>query len=326
MHWANDLLYYTIHDTNKQPLVSLQKQFCFNSPLDTVTKGVMDVMFAASCFQLPIVIELGQLFWMFARELIRLRVSTVDHLNFLLWGVVLPQTVLVLDPVTFTLDSLIPPIKTQITIQGRVETQTSDDEVFETSTRTILLVPSNSSLIFLSDVRLCTLTVKQVENPAYRQSECVLQFLGFGPRALNLYMNGVELVNAGCSVVNYDKVHCNHLSVTDAVVGFLGTNIKDLYLTGTHTHLLETEVKTGFYFCDTALSLRDISTFVCAKHTIFNCHVVFDAKISKVCVVEDSAIYECTHMGELLTCSNCVPSFVSCKVIMRVPLPFVSVS
>ena len=328
MHWASKELFYRVFTTNDMPLQELQTQFNFQSLLDDSAKGVMDVMFIASCFQLPVVLELGELFWIFAREVIRLRVSTVDHLNFLLWDSVLPQTVLVLDPVTFFLDTLLPPIKNQITIQGTVvENQLENQSnVVETVARSILDVSSQASLIFLSDVRLCTLVVRQVDSPGTKLVESVIQFMGFGARSLSVYMNGVELINAGCSVVNYENVHCNHLYVTDAVVGFLGTNIGNLYLTGTHTHLLDNSVQPGYLFCDTAFCLKDVSNFVCTNQTIYQCKVIFDVRIARVCVIEDAVMCQCDHMGELLTSANCTPSFVRCKVSLRLPVVFMCVT
>lgn len=315
LHWASEPFYFYLHGMLSMSLQDVQAEFKQGSRMDGLSKGVMEVMFWVSCFQPPVVVALGDCFWDLARELIRLQVSNVDQLNYLFWGGLIPQTVIVLEAREYQMDSMIPPIKADISIEGCVcpveHTNLSEEHVQEDETRTVLRISSHSSLIFTGSVRLLNLTVSQSEmSSVHTLSEVSMKFIGLEPDHATIVMDGVKMCSAGCSVSNYSKVNCNHFSVTGAMAGFIGYNIKSLHMAGSQTHLENPSFKTGFFFCDTAMLLRDVTSFIVTKQTFYENNVVFDMRVRAVCIVEDSVIARCDHMGEIMTSVNCHPTFI----------------
>jgi hypothetical protein len=56
--------------------------------------------------------------------------------------------------------------------------------------------------------------------------------------------------------------------------------------------------------------LRDVTSFIVTKQTFYENNVVFDMRVRAVCIVEDSVIARCDHMGEIMTSVNCHPTFI----------------
>ena len=310
MHWSEEKLYCHICRMLRYPHSQLLLEFQTNSKTDSLTTGVMDIMFLASCFQLPLVCELGPRFWFFTKELIHLRVSSVDHLNSLLWGLVLPQTVILLDPKPYFMDSDLEAISVDITIKGSKGGASAEEE-------TVIVVHSKTSLVFIGSVRLVGLKFKQQRHDPNQSeySDTVLSFIGWGDDKLLLFMKDVQLVNAGCSVSAYNRAHFCCVSVTDALIGIHVTNVKDVFLSSGDMLCPGTSFDPpGFFYCDTAIVASDVSVLIAGHQIISHCHTVFDLKVKHTCVVEESTISSCDHMGKIMTSPNCTPSLIGVSV------------
>lgn len=317
MHWSAEKLYFYLHQMHSMGHETFQNEFRSGSMLDEVTHGVMDVMFAAACYS-PVMGRIGTLFWPLAREIIRLRVEGTDQLNLVLWFGVIPQTVLVLEPKTYILDSMVPPILSDISIEGSVPLGSIQCESWELEScaRTVLEIPGNSSLVFVGNVRVTTLLVRHLEvlSGPSSSDDAMLKFHGSGDQESSLIFDRVMLTGSGCSVVGYEKVHCNQLSVSDAVVGFEGRNIHTLSFTGSINEFSSQFLKSGCLFCDHALRLFDVCSLFCSGQFFENNKIILYVQVRKTCVFENSVMVQCDHMGEILCSPGCSPSFFKLKV------------
>lgn len=309
MHWCGNAMFSRVTAMHKMSLKDLHVEFSFGSRLDQAIGGVMDVMFVASCFEFPVKDCMGSLFWILARELILVRASTVDQLNLLLWKKPLPQTVLMLDPIPYFVDSMVPHIDHQISIQGTVVEKDNEDESPGLLTaRTLILVASTSTIIFRNSVRLSALQVIQVETSGARQMEYVLSFIGTGARNLSVSLQAVDVRNAGCFVTQYSKLSGNHFGVTNASTGLALRDVDQVFLTATHQRLAYNGFNSWFSHCEVAFSFFGVSTFVGANVFVFECHVVCDVKVKNIFVLENSRFQKCFAWGEILSTPTCIPS------------------
>ena len=320
MHWSAESLYFHLHSMGSKDSDEFQKEFNIGSVLDAATNGVMDVMFTAACYS-PVMARLGDAFWPLARELIRLRVGSTDQLNLLLWFGVIPQTVLVLEPKRYYLDSMIPHVKTNISIEGSIGLDSNECDSWEQEycARTLLEVPGNTSLVFLCNVRISTIFVQRREvSSVYSSNRSVLRFHGSQAKDSSLVLDRVMLVGSGCYATGFEKVHCNQLSVVDASVGFIGKNINTLSLTGGVSDVGGGTVKSGFIFCDEALRLSDVGSFYCSGQCFEDARMIFRIRIRQTCVVENCVLVRSDHMGEIMASPGCSPSFLRLQVISLV--------
>lgn len=305
LHWCKDRVYSRVAVMHAMPFDTLCREFTDGSVLSSMMEGVMDVLFVASCFELPVVVLLGRLFWLLASELINIRVSSVDQLNLLLWNRVLPQTLLVLDPVPFYLDSMIESVDYVVTIQGTVGVS---DGTYP-PTRTVLMVPSSSVLGFCDSVRLSKLEVRHFEVDGVNQTEHVLGFSCTDGEDKVIFLQGVDVYDGGCSISGYGKVHTNHFSVTNTSVGVTVENVGQMFITATQNVLSEAGFKSGVFSCGLGFSFAGVSTFVGSGVCIRRCGVVFDVRVKRVFVLEDSCVLKCDSFGEILSSPVCIPSF-----------------
>lgn len=322
LHWCHDELYAHICTMNGMNDDDFQHQFVFGSSLDHATVGVMEILFAASCFECPIVVDMGKLFWVFCRELIRIRVSDVDQLNFLLWGQVVDQTVLVLDPVDFHLDSMIPAIQSVISIEGSFVTSREGYNHYTT-----VYMASHSSLIFHGNARVSKLIIKRFEVLGAAKTPFSMIFEGVWGEERKVYIYMLMLHDGGCRVKSYNEVHCDCLMVDDAVVGLHAESIKRIYVQQQGHAQAPQGFHPGFSMCETALTLKFVNHFVCTGCYFKNCFVVWDGRIASVCVVQDVSIMGCVHMGEILMSPGHHPSFVGvtvCFILLFSMNPMVS--
>lgn len=327
MHWAKEELYHQIHRMMRLSDEKLAFELHPGSITDSMTNGVMDVMFLASCFNFPLVRVMGDRFWSFTKELINLQVSSSNHLNSLLWGLVLPQTVVILDAKRYEMDPLLTPISVDITIKGSyLETASHSLQSDQVVEKTVLAVNSETKLFFTASARLMGITFEQVHYSSLvsKRSDTVMEFMGWGFDPLVLFMKDVHLVNAGCSVSAFDKVHCSQCSVTDSELGFHVTNVKDLFFSGGDLFYPKgSGVKTGFFNCELSLYVRDVFYLLVCQQHFDHCDTVFDFKVQNRCIVENCKISSCNCMGAIMTSPNCTPSLIDLVVSLSLSSFFI---
>jgi hypothetical protein len=321
MHWACEELFSFVFKLMKMPLPELETQLKFRSQLDSMTNGVMEVMFVASCLEFEMVKEMGSLFWVFTRALVTLDVSSGDQLNLLLWENVLPQTIIQLEAKEYILDSLLPQIHTTLTIQGvepdpsqEMQGGDSEDEDVMENKSTVLMVHGQAVLTFTGNVRIYHVTIQHLSSDAVRDSNSVVSFYAAADTPCTVFMNNVAIVNNGCSVVNYTNAHFNNCSITSAVYGFLLFNIEKVYIMGTGDLGAVEPKKVGVFSSQTAICARDIRSLMLRRQIFFQNDVVFDSRVSSSCILENVAIVDCTHMGEMLSSAKCTLTFIDVVV------------
>ena len=315
LHWCSNQMFARVTAMHKMSLKDLHSEFQFGSRLDRVMVGIMDVMFVASCFEHPYVLSMENMFWIFAQEIILVRASNVDHLNLLLWRKPLPQTVIMLDPIPYFIDSMIPHIDDTISIQGTV-VETDDGETSSIlSARTLIMVPSTSTLVFRGNVRLSVLQVMQFETSGGRQMEYVMSFIGSGVEGLTVSMQAVDVRNAGCFIAGYSKLSANHFGVTNATTALSARDVDQIYLTATHKRLADNGFNSWFSYSDVAFDFFGVSTFIGTDVFVFECHVICDVKMKKIFVLENSKFHGCTAWGEILSAPTCSPSLYHNEVL-----------
>ena len=303
LHWVGEDLYYHIHCMQKMSLETLQNEFREQRDLDRLATGVMDVLFLSSCFKLPSVVAMGPCFWVFARELIQLKLSSVDHLNSLLWGLVLPQTVIVLEPKKYALDSLLDPIAVPLTIRGQ-----KDDQGVTT-----VEVHSQTSLIFFHNTRLHRLRFVQAPSVSVPSTDFLVKFCGFGGCKLTAFMVDVEFVCAGYSVQNYLQVQCNHVHVSRAAVGLSAYSVERLSILGCDSEVM-CEGHTGFNGCGIGIQIMDVDHLLVENQVFSGTEKIFHACVKTSSEVKDSNADACVSMGVLLMARHFTPVFIDFEV------------
>lgn len=309
LHWVKESLFSHIRCMKSMPLHMSVLEFQPNAVLWRLAYGVMDVMFATSCFKPPVMAKMGNLFWIFARELICLRIQSGDMLNSLLWGLVLPQTIIRLpaSPVGaefFEIDSLMDPISAEISIYG-----CRSDEG-----RTTVNVCSHASLVFLSCVRLSSITFVHKQSPTLAgKVESVLSFHGWRVSPLQLFMTDIIIQNGGISISDYSLVHCNNLFVQQASVGVRAVGVKRLFITGVLVFGMA-GVNTGFSRCATVLRTQDVHEISLGRLVISDCSKLFEVEGCELMVFGNSLVARCQSLGSIMMPVSLRASFINVVV------------
>jgi hypothetical protein len=307
LHWVKDSLFSRVNCMKYMTLPNIARELQRNSVLWGVAYGVMDVMFVTSCFKLPVMQRMGDLFWVFAKEIIKLHIQSGDMLNSLLWGMVLPQTIICLphSPTGFVIDSLLDPISADITIQG----------CEKSAGRTIIYVYSHTSLTFLSSVRMNSVTfVHRASSSPMPKVGTVLQFCGWKLSPLEVFMNDVFVECGGICLSDYHVVHCNNLFVRGASVGVSVSGVTRLFITGISIEGVSGGDNTGFDSCETGLRVRNVREVSLGRIVVSNCARLFDAEVGDMFVFGNSMILKCGEIGSILMPVGRRASFVNLVV------------
>ena len=307
LHWVKEELHYHIYCMNKMSLDMLQCEFSEQRTLDKLATGVMDVLFISACFKLPSVDAMGPLFWIFARELIQLHLASVDQLNSLLWGLVLPQTVIVLEPKKYALDSLLDPIIVPLTIQG----QQTDQGV------TTVEVSSQTSLVFFNNARLDKIRFVQTLPVSMPPTEFIVKFSGYGGCKLVASMTDVEFVRAGFSVQFYNRMQCNHVFVSRAVIGIHARNVEQLSILGYGSNEM-CDSPTGFDACALGMQFMDVDLLLIENQAFSGTEKIFHACVKTSCIVRNCSADNCPNLGTILMAGHATPVFVDFEVSVSV--------
>jgi hypothetical protein len=312
LHWVKNSLFSRVNCVKYMTLPNMARELQCNSALWAIAYGVMDVMFVTSCFQLPVMQRMGDLFWVFAKEIINLRIQSGDMLNSLLWGMVLPQTIICLPhtPTGFVLDSLLDPISVDVTIQG----------CERSAGRTVIYVYSHTSLTFLSGARLNGITfVHRASSSPMAKVGTVLQFCGWKLSPLEVFMNDVVVECGGVCLSDYHVVHCNHLFVRNAPVGVSVSGVNRLFITGISIAGISGGDNTGFDSCETALRIRNVCEVSLGRIVVSNCARLFDAEVGDIFVFGNSMILKCGEIGSILMPVGRRASFINLVVCLCSP-------
>ncbi len=285
-----------------------RSQFCFGSDFDDELRGVMDVFFAASCFQKPSIHRMETLFWFLAKEFISLHVDSSDKLNFLLWGSLLPQTVLTLAPIMFHVDSLIPPIEVMLTIEG-TSTSVPKDDLVEGSFSSEVLLPSNMGMIFRSDARIINVTFRRLGLSTLPYVNNLLSFVGKAGVRNDVYLNTVQVYDGGLNAIRCNKVHGRGVVVFGATVGVSLDTVADFVFTEFVSDGASRFPEAGIFSSRIAFSFHQVDGVEIDSIRVSSVGHVLVGSISNMFVMSNSCIDYCSCMGHLNVLSDIRPVF-----------------
>ena len=311
LHWVDPSLYKTINSMKSLSIEELQAEFQTpDSRLCSEVNGVMDLMLVCCCFRLPLVMEMDHLFWHFARALVLLDVGSVDTLNSLLWGLVLPQTVLVLEPKQYILDSLLDPIFVPITIRG-----TKDQATLQT---TILGVYSQTSLVFFHHVRFWHLTFARVVTASIMPpSDFIVKLIGWDGCKHKAYFWDVEMLDGGISCIFFDLLQCNRLLVKGAECALAVYSTKTLCVRGWDQHTLLPSERSAFDECTLAIKAKEVVHLKIQDVKFSRLFELFNVRASHVCSIEKSIISPtCMRLGRILMPEDSPCIFTDVEVLL----------
>lgn len=294
LSWCSSSFYVCISKMYKTNASDLSSVFNFGTVLDYETKGIMEVLFAVSCFRSASVESMGSLFWIFASELIRIQVHDVDYFNLLLWGQTLPQTVLVLAPVVFQLDCMIPGIENVISIEGTANSSQGVNILGDSVRRSTIVVPTNTSMVFFNSVKISGVDVKRFLVPyAPVCDRCISMTTPVSGGKL-VRMMDVEFFGGGLNVSNYDSVCCLGLTIHEAKTGVSVKRVQDFFFGsgGRDAPLLDK--------CELIFLLDGVSK-ACFEELRFNdCRVAFHANVPDLFEVKRVFMTKCDSLGQIL--------------------------
>jgi hypothetical protein len=307
-------LFYQVSQANHLCLQGLCSSFLPASDLYRHAEGVMDVMFITSCFNFPVRVQMGDLFWTFANEFIKLKVHSGGLLNSLLRGLVLPQTVIILPAtsVGFKIDPLLPPIKFDVTISGYHGPALPDG----TRERTILHVEHQTFLLFQGNVRMSSLSFVHTQSISpMPHSDLIICFHGWERTPLEVIIHDVTF-DAGVSIFSYETVRCNHVLIRGAKIGMDVLNANRLFITGDLAEMALGK-ENGFDGCNLALRLRKVNEVTLGRLVVSKCSKVFDVCVHRFFILGNSVVSRCVAMGSLLMPVNRRASFFDFAVSLH---------
>ncbi len=294
LHWCSTSYYACISRMYKTSASELASFLSFGTVLDHEARGIMEVMFAVSCFRAGSFESMGSLFWIFVNELIRVQVKDVDHFNLLLWGQTLPQTVLVLAPVVFVMDSMLPGIEHAISIEGTAnpdaDTTTNADYV----RRSTIVVPSNTSMVFFNSVRILSVNFKRLVVPYFSVCERCITMTTPVSSGRIVWLANMEMFEGGIHITNYESVNCLGLTIREAKTGVSVKRVQDFFFGsgGREPPVLEK--------CELAFFMEKVNKAYVEDIRLNHIKVAFDVSVSELFEVKRVAMIQCGSLGRIL--------------------------
>lgn len=313
-YWCTISFFTRVSEIYKTPLDNCKDQFKFGSCLDEDTNGVMEILFAASCFMSPRLVNMGSLFWVFTREIIRVNVSSVDQLNSLLWNQLLPQTILALEPIVYCLDCLLPGIDIVLSIEGIPQAPHGKLAPSTDKKRPVIMIPSNSSLVFYNNARLSCLDIQRIEVPHAQRQDNALTFKAVRGDRREVRLADICVTGGGIRIEKYDFVRCACISVTGATVGLTIRNVRDFYFGGgrrsSHGHFIDPKIEQ----CGIAIAIKPACRVICEEVSVSDCGTVFSVSVSDDFLVKRATLQRCGSMGEVFMTPGLRPVFFETMV------------
>lgn len=294
LSWCSSSFYVCISKMYKVNVSDLNSAFSFGTVLDYETKGIMEVLFAVSCFRSASVEAMGSLFWTFARELIRIQVHDVDYFNLLLWGQTLPQTILVLDPIVFQLDCMIPGIENVISIEGTANSSHGVNDLEGSVRRSTIVVPTNTSMVFFNSVKISGIDVKRFLVPYSPVCERCISMTTPVSCGKLVRMMDVEIFGGGVNMSNYESVCCLGITIHEAKTAVSVKRVKDFFFGsgGRDAPLLDR--------CELLFMLDGVSKACFEELHFKECRMVFHANVPDLFEVKRVAMTKCDSIGQIL--------------------------
>lgn len=311
MHWSGPNIMNLVQRLHQMPLSELRSSFDYWDSVRAHMKGIADVLFTASCFRIPFVVHLGDLFWAFARELLLVKLDTSDDLNLFLSCTIMPQTVMVLGPRPYHLDSEVPYVPCNVTIMG------SDAGVDSVSFTSTVIWLHEQGLRFRAGVYMYHVRLAHTDRAPLN---CAIRVRGDDKASTYVRLEDVFILRGGVRLSKCRSANTFELGIEDALVGLY---IHDVDLLSVNPRL---DASTGFVpsekalfnLCKTAIYIVRAKYFCSCFQIFHQCLFVYNACIVSKMVVTDCEFRECGKLGqvlgkqgaELLICRNYVSRFI----------------
>jgi hypothetical protein len=297
MYWSCPKVLRLIQKMSVMTMSELTIQYIFKDCLLVHMKGVADVMFVASCFQSPYVVELGDLFWAFAKEIILMRIDNSDDLNLFLCGEVMPQTVVVLAPVLYSLDSHMPAIPVDIVLKG------SDKGVEGSQYSQTVIRFFDSGLLFTASAVIRNICFVLGGNAS--PLACAFQVRGSNKKKTNAVFDNIHITGAGVRASNCNSVETHKLGIDQATVGFYARNVETVSMYSHEKDGICSE-KSYFRDCDTAFYIPSVGSLICDLQLCYNCKQIFHVCVDKKAMIIGCDFVTCGKLGQILGAEDAV--------------------
>lgn len=316
MHWSSSDLMPMIQRLNHMPLPELRSAFEYWDCLYVHMKGIADVLFTASCFQIPFVVRLGDLFWAFARELLLVKIDSSDDLNLFLSGSIMPQTVIVLGPHTYLLDSEVPQIQCNVTIKG--SPIGVDNSTFSQTTISL----HDNGLAFQSGVFIQDVCFVHRAPAALN---CAIRVQGIDKRNTRVRLEGVKVVGGGIRFSQCREVNMYELYIENALVGVY---VNDVDMLSVNPRLDPQQGfvysdKAYFELCQTVFYITKAKYFCSCFQVFHQCTRIYHACIDEKMAILDSDFLECGKLGQVLGSQGASMLLCRCYVSQLLSIVFI---
>lgn len=272
-------------------LPALQTAFVENVRNHEGLVGIMDLMFFVSGFDTARRRDMGGMFWLFAKHVIQLEVADSDRLNLLLYGRVLPQTIICMTDTEYILDALIPVIACDISIRGF---QTCNDQG-AVVTRTLLTL--RSELSFSQDVDIDTVNIRSVRPSLVKFS---LDFTGDFDKPVyqQVALKNLGILGGGIQCQNLKVFQMLDVSVRNCSIGLYLNNVEYCFIYSTR-NMVSPNRLASFKHCESALYLCMVRHVDVRSYLFCNCKEVLDGLVHGSLEMTNNTMWRVGRVGSV---------------------------
>ena len=253
--------------------------------------GIMDLMFFVSGFDTTRRRNMGGMFWLFARHIIQLEVADSDRLNLLLYGRVLPQTIICLTDAEYILDGMIPKITCDLSIRGF---QTCNDQG-AVVTRTLMTL--RSELSFSRDVDIDTVNIRRLRPSLVNFS---LDFTGDfdRPTYQQVALKNLGILGGGIQGQNLKVFQLLDVSIRNCSIGLYLNNVDYCFLYSTR-NMVSPNRLASFSHCESAMYLCMVGRVDVRSYLFRNCKEVMDGLVHHSFDMTNNTMWRVGRMGSV---------------------------
>ena len=286
--------------------LSVSYDEAIQSIIDMHMGGVMDLMFLVSSQNFRISSEMGMSFWPFAKALTQITVRTSDRLNFLLYKGVIPQTIICLKPIVYSVDGVESTLAPNLFLRG---VTLGDGTRTRILTQRELVVHQGGS-ISVEDV------VFEHRNPCMESFNLIVGGCYYN-KTQNANFRSVTFVGGGLNITNVATVEVTDCCFDRCCIGMYLTHVDTFIARGNDSY-----EDAKFEHCDTALFLCHVDWVDIRQISFRRCRQVMDAFVSLNFCMADSEVMFCRSMGTLLMLERKMADFGNNTVNVRTSLAF----
>ena len=246
--------------------------------------GVMDLVFLISSQNFEVSAEMGTAFWEFAKALTQVTVRSSDKLNFLLYKGLIPQTMVCLKPVVYSVDGVEGNIPPNLFLRGTT---------LQDGTRTRILLHRELVVHPGGSIRVENVTFEHLK-PCMESFTLVVGG-SFREKTECANFRSVTFVGGGLNITNVGTVQAIDCSFESCCIGLYLTHVEHCRVQSRGSY-----ADARFKHCDTALFLCHVESVHIRQISFLNCRQVMDAFVSLSFSMVDSEVMFARSIGTLL--------------------------